>query len=93
MVVNLLNRLLPPLRPSEQPTFSWSRVEPFIDGLYAIAATLLVLELRPPEIERGHLGHALLDQWPIYLVYALGFIQMIGGWAASRRSTARTSRR
>jgi uncharacterized membrane protein len=85
VVVNLLNRLLPPLRPSEQPTFAWSRVEPFIDGLYAIAATLLVLELRPPETERGHLGHALLDQWPIYLVYALGFIQMIGGWAASRR--------
>jgi len=83
--VNLLSRLVPPLRPSEQPTFSWTRVEAFIDGLYAIAATLLVLELRPPETEPGNLGHVLLDQWPTYLVYALGFIQMIGGWAASRR--------
>jgi uncharacterized membrane protein len=83
--VNLLNRLVPPLRPSAQPTFSWTRVEAFIDGLYAIAATLLVLELRPPDTERGNLGHVLLDQWPTYLVYALGFIQMIGGWAASRR--------
>jgi uncharacterized membrane protein len=83
--VNLLNRLVPPLRPSAQPTFSWTRVEAFIDGLYAIAATLLVLELRPPETEPGNLGHVLLHQWPTYLVYALGFIQMIGGWAASRR--------
>lgn len=81
----MLNRLLPPLRPSEQPTFSWTRVEPFIDGLYAIAATLLVLELKPPDTAPGRLGHALLDQWPTYLVYALGFIQMIGGWSASRR--------
>jgi uncharacterized membrane protein len=85
VAVHLVNRLLPPLRPSAQPTFAWSRVEAFIDGLYAIAATLLVLELKPPRTAPGHLGHALLDQWPIYLVYALGFIQMIGGWAASRR--------
>ena len=85
MVVDLLKRVLPPLRPSEQPTFSWTRVEPFVDGLYAIAATLLVLELRPPDTEPGRLGHALLHQWPAYLIYALGFVQMIGGWSASRR--------
>ena len=83
--MSFLNRVVPPLRPSAQPTFPWSRVEAFIDGLYAIAATLLVLELRPPSTAPGHLGHVLLDQWPTYLVYALGFIQMIGGWAASRR--------
>jgi uncharacterized membrane protein len=68
VVVNLLHRLVPPLRPSAQPTFSWTRVEAFIDGLYAIAATLLVLELRPPETEPGNLGHVLLDQWSAYLV-------------------------
>jgi len=83
--VSLIRRLVPPLRPSEQPTFAWERVEPFIDGLYAIAATLLVLELRPPDTEAGHLGHALVEQWPNYLIYGLGFVQMIGGWAASRR--------
>jgi uncharacterized membrane protein len=83
--VSVLSRLLPPLKPSDQPTFSWTRVEAFIDGLYAIAATLLVLELRPPHTADGRLGHALLHQWPTYLIYVLGFIQMIGGWAASRR--------
>lgn len=85
VAVSLIRRVVPPLRPSDQPTFSWTRVEPFLDGLYAIAATLLVLELRPPHTEPGHLGQALLDQWPTYLIYALGFVQMIGGWAASRR--------
>lgn len=83
--MSLIRRLVPPLRPSAQPTFPWERVEPFIDGLYAIAATLLVLELRPPDTEAGHLGQALVDQWPNYLIYGLGFVQMIGGWAASRR--------
>ena len=83
--MDVFRRVLPPLRPSEQATFSWTRVEAFIDGLYAIAATLLVLELRPPATDPGRLGHALLHQWPTYLIYGLGFIQMIGGWAASRR--------
>jgi uncharacterized membrane protein len=56
--------------------------------VYAIAATLLVLELRPPDVEEGHLGQALLEQWPTYLVYALGFVQIVGGWGVLRRVSA-----
>ncbi len=63
-------------------------VDAFIDDVYAIAATLLVLELRPPDVEEGQLGQALLDQWPTYLVYALGFIQILGGWGVLRRVSA-----
>jgi uncharacterized membrane protein len=59
-----------------------------VDAVYAIAATLLVLELRPPEAEAGHLGAALTDQWQTYLVYALGFIQIVGGWGVMRRISA-----
>ena len=47
-----------------------------------------MLELRPPHVEEGQLGQALLDQWPIYLVYALGFIQILGGWSVLRRVSA-----
>jgi uncharacterized membrane protein len=76
---------LPPLAPRKQPHFPWARVDPLIDAVYAIAATLLVLDLRPPVAEPGHLGHALLSQGPKYLVYAMGFLQIIAGWSVLRR--------
>ena len=79
---------IPSLRPSQHARFGWGRVDAFLDAVYAIAATLLVLELRPPEVEDGHLAAALFDQWPTYLVYALGFIQIVGGWGVMRRISA-----
>jgi uncharacterized membrane protein len=86
--MSLRREWVPPLRPSEQPRFGWGRVDAFIDAVYAIAATLMVLELRPPEAEAGHLAAALIDQWPRYLVYALGFIQIVAGWGVLRRISA-----
>lgn len=50
-----------------------TRLEAFSDGVLAIAATLLILELRPPESD-GHLGAALLGLWPAYAAYATSFI-------------------
>ena len=39
-----------------------------VDAVIAIAATLLVLDLRVPAgVPPGHLGDALLDLWPKYL--------------------------
>jgi uncharacterized membrane protein len=86
--MNLSRAQLPSFRPSEQARFGWGRIDAFIDAVYAIAATLLVLELRPPDAEPGKLGSALIDQWPIYLVYALGFIQIVAGWGVLRRISA-----
>ena len=43
---------------------STSRTEAFSDGVFAIAATLLVLELKVPHVEPGELGGALLENWP-----------------------------
>jgi uncharacterized membrane protein len=86
--MSALRAWLPPLRPSDQVQFGWGRVDAFIDAVYAIAATLLVLELRPPEVEHGGLASALVDQWPTYLVYSLGFVQIVGGWGVLRRVSA-----
>src|SRR5436853_5089498 len=50
-----------------------SRIEAFSDGVFAIAITLLVLEIHVPEQPENGLGRALLDQWPAYASYAVSF--------------------
>jgi uncharacterized membrane protein len=50
------------------------RLEAFSDGVIAIAATLLVLNLKVPLPGSGSLGRALAHQWPGYLAYATSFL-------------------
>ncbi len=48
------------------------RLETFSDGVFAIAATLLVLEF---SVTSGRdLGHELLHLWPAYLAYVTSFL-------------------
>jgi uncharacterized membrane protein len=51
-----------------------NRLEAFADGVFAIAATLLIIEVQLPS---GDVGHGLVDLWPSYFAYALSFL-MIG---------------
>jgi uncharacterized membrane protein len=54
---------------------STNRVEAFSDGVFAIAITLLVLQIHVPEAGSGeHLAHALAAQWPSYAAYAISFL-------------------
>jgi uncharacterized membrane protein len=48
------------------------RLEAFSDGVFSVAATLLVVELHVPDAS-ADLGSALLAQWPSYLTYATSF--------------------
>jgi uncharacterized membrane protein len=51
------------------------RVEAFSDGVFAIAITLLVLEIHVPEIPGGQsLWVALAHGWPSYFGYVVGFL-------------------
>ncbi len=52
---------------------STSRLEAFSDGVIAIAITLLVLDLKVPEVGDRALWSALRAQWPAYLGYATSF--------------------
>jgi uncharacterized membrane protein len=52
---------------------STGRLEAFSDGVFAIAITLLVLEIPVPNVEHGGLADALLDEWPAYAAYVVGF--------------------
>jgi uncharacterized membrane protein len=49
-----------------------ARLETLADGVFAIAATLLVLEIGLPE--ETAVGEGLLEIWPSYLAYALSFL-------------------
>jgi uncharacterized membrane protein len=50
-----------------------SRIEAFSDGIFAIAATLLVLDLGVPKPEPTLLD-GFLHQWPAYAAYATSFL-------------------
>ncbi len=54
---------------------STGRLEAFSDGVIAVAATLLVLNIVVPSLKHHEsLAHALLDQWQLYVAYAVSFI-------------------
>lgn len=53
-----------------------ARIEAFSDGVFAIAITLLILDVHVPQDlpEDISLGRALLAQWPQYLAFIVSFL-------------------
>jgi uncharacterized membrane protein len=54
-----------------------SRLEAFSDGVFAVAITLLALDLTVPGHGHGPLLNQLYDKWPAFLAYLISFF-MIG---------------
>ncbi|MEZ2146052.1 TMEM175 family protein [Bradyrhizobium sp. DN5] len=54
------------------------RLSAFSDGVFAVLITVLVLELRPPEIPTFA---ALLALWPTWLSYAVSYVFIAIVWA------------
>jgi len=50
-----------------------TRVEAFSDGVFAIAITLLILEIKVPSPSGGALGAQLLKQWSSYVSFVMSF--------------------
>jgi uncharacterized membrane protein len=61
------------------------RTEAFSDGVFAIAITLLVLELKVPHLPGGgtvsSLARALADEWPSYTSFVISFFTILIMWA------------
>ena len=56
-----------------------NRLEAFSDGVFAIAITLLILEIKVPPPGTG-LGAELLQLWPSYLAYVVSFLVIGAIW-------------
>ncbi len=61
------------------------RVEAFSDGVYAIAITLLILEIKVPRGLPHTLAHDLLQQWPSYFAFLLSFFFIGVMWVNHHR--------
>ena len=61
-----------------------SRVEAFSDGVFAIAITLLILEIKVPDLPPGSSGEAfwaaMLALWPSFLAYLVSFAAILVMW-------------
>ncbi|MEN4760740.1 TMEM175 family protein [Chryseobacterium sp. C39-AII1] len=60
------------------------RIEGFSDGVFAIAITLLVLDLHVPEADAINNGNEILifmkNQWPTFLAFILSFFSIFIMW-------------
>jgi uncharacterized membrane protein len=50
------------------------RLEAFSDGVFAVAITLLVIDLAVPERGHGLLGRQLASHWPSFAAYGVSFL-------------------
>jgi len=68
-----------------------ARVEAFSDGIFAIAATLLVLEIRVPSLgadaQPGELARQLANLWPSYLTFVISFGSTLVTWVNHHNAT------
>ncbi len=71
-----------------------SRIDALTDGIFAVAMTILVLDIRIPEAplpaDADQLLRALLDLWPKFVPYVLSFMILGLRWLSIARAPARS---
>ncbi len=64
-----------------------ARIDALTDGLFGVAMTLLVLDVRLPDgfypADQAALAHALKDLWPKFFPYVLSFYVLGSTWLAN----------
>lgn len=68
-------------------TYARGRIDALTDGVFAIAMTLLVLEVRIPEsVRTSEFAHALGEAGPKLAIYALSFFTLGLSWLATAQA-------
>jgi len=62
-----------------------ARLEAFADGVFAIAATLLIIDVGLPSSLHGSLRSELLALWPQYFAYVVSFVTIGIMWVNHHR--------
>jgi uncharacterized membrane protein len=70
--------------------FDPGRIEAFSDGVFAIAITLLVLEISVPADAFDDLWRGIVDEWASYLAYVTSFLTIGVLWLAHHALFRRT---
>jgi uncharacterized membrane protein len=69
------------------------RIDALTDGIFAVAMTILVLDLRLPDdfrpVDDGAMAAALLGLWPKFFPYALSFYVLGSIWLAATKLRTR----
>jgi uncharacterized membrane protein len=73
-----------PSAPDRLARSETSRVEAFSDGVFAIAITLLILEIRVPPVDAS-LARSLLHLWPSFLAFLASFMTIGVMWLNHHR--------
>lgn len=89
LVCNRRNEVLEDYGSAAVPGLSRHRLEALIDGVYAIAMTLAVLNLNIAELPPGTgattLAPALVNLWPQILHFAIAFLTLGAFWVGLHR--------
>ena len=75
-------------RERSSPTLTTRRIEAFSDAVFAIAITLLALNLQVPELSTvtpDTLAAELAAKWPTYLSFLLSFVTLLIAWVYHHR--------
>jgi uncharacterized membrane protein len=60
--------------------FNAGRLTALSDGVFAVALTLLVLGIVPPDTDSAHLSHALVSKLPLFGIFAISFAIVAYHW-------------
>jgi uncharacterized membrane protein len=83
----------PPKSSSPELLVEMGRLKGLSDGVFAVALTLLVLDLRIPDVVlKGDLPTNLIELAPKALIYLISFVVIGGAWGSHQRMIAQIER-